>query len=107
MSGTGSIVQVTQETKLNADKQRWEITKLPNDSYRDGDVTNFFNRTTGSVAFDQGNSIPLADGRVLWVTQDAWYQSSLAPNGNQNLDFVQESLTHKYITNALGWAIQS
>lgn len=82
MSGTGSNVQVTQETKLNADKQRWEITNLPKDSYRDGDVTSFFNRTTGSVAFDQGNSIPLADGRVLWVTQDAWYQSSLAPSGN-------------------------
>lgn len=82
MSGTGSNVQVTQEIKLNADKQRWEITNLPKDSYRDGDVTSFFNRTTGSVAFDQGNSIPLADGRVLWVTQDAWYQSSLAPSGN-------------------------
>lgn len=82
ISGTGSNVQVTQETKLNADKQRWEITRLPRDSYRDAGVTNFFNRTKGSVAFDQGNSIPLSDGRVLWVTQDAWYQGSLAPNGN-------------------------
>lgn len=82
LSGTGNGIQITQEAKANADKQKWEITKLPNDSYRDGDVTNFFARTTGSVAFDQGNSIPLADGRVLWVTQDAWYQSSLAPNGN-------------------------
>jgi hypothetical protein len=82
MSGSGSNIQVTQEAKQNVDKQKWQITKLPKDSYRDGDVTNFFNRTKGSVAFDQGNSIPLADGRVLWVTQDAWYQGSLAPNGN-------------------------
>jgi hypothetical protein len=82
MSGSGTTTQITQEAKLNAEKQRWEITRLPKDSYRDGDVTNFFNRTTGSVAFDQGNSIPLSDGRVLWVTQDAWYQGSLAPNGN-------------------------
>ncbi len=82
MTGTGTNIIVTQEERLNADKQRWEITKLPKDSYRDGDVNKFFSRTTGSVAFDQGNSIPLADGRVLWVTQDAWYQGSLAPNGN-------------------------
>lgn len=82
MSGTATNAIVTQEAKLNQDKQRWEVTKLPKDSYRDGDVTNFFARTTGSVAFDQGNSIPLADGRVLWVTQDAWHQGSLAPNGN-------------------------
>jgi hypothetical protein len=84
MSGTGASVQVTQEAKLNVDKQKWQITNLPRDSYRDGDVTNFFNRTKGSVAFDQGNSIPLADGRVLWVTQDAWYQGSMVPNGNLN-----------------------
>ena len=82
LNGSGNTVQITQEAKANADKQKWAITKLPNDSYRDGDVTSFFARTTGSVAFDQGNSIPLTDGRVLWVTQDAWYQGSLAPNGN-------------------------
>ena len=82
MTGTGANITVTQEAKLNADKQKWQVTKLTKDSYRDGDATNFFNRTKGSVAFDQGNSIPLADGRVLWVTQDAWYQGSLAPNGN-------------------------
>ncbi|WP_232282935.1 RICIN domain-containing protein [Pedobacter sp. BAL39] len=82
MSGSGTGVQVTQETKLDSDPQKWAITRLPRDSYRDGEVTNFFNRTQGSVAFDQGNSIPLLDGRVLWVTQDAWYQGSLAGNGN-------------------------
>lgn len=74
--------RVTAEARQGNEKQRWAITKLPKDSYRDGDVTNFFNRTTGSVAFDQGTSIPLSDGRVLWVTQDAWYQGSLAANGN-------------------------
>jgi hypothetical protein len=79
LSGDGAILA---QTKQSSETQRWAITKLPRDSYRDGDVTNFFSRTTGSVAFDQGTSIPLSDGRVLWVTQDAWYHGSMAPNGN-------------------------
>lgn len=78
----GSDGAIVAQTQQGNDAQRWAITKLPRDSYRDGDVTNFFNRTTGSVAFDQGTSIPLSDGRVLWVTQDAWYEGSMAPNGN-------------------------
>lgn len=82
MTSSGNTVYVTQEPKENNDRQKWEITKLPKDSYRDDEVCNFFARTTGSVAFDQGNSIPLSDGRVLWVTQDAWHHGSLAPNGN-------------------------
>ncbi|WP_432713699.1 RICIN domain-containing protein [Pedobacter sp.] len=84
LSGTGSAIKVTQEASLDVDKQKWEIINLPKNSYRDGEVTNFFNRTTGSVAFDQGNSIPLSDGRVLWITQDAYYQGSLTANGNLN-----------------------
>ena len=78
----GSDGAVFADAHLEQDNQLWAITKLPKDSYRDGQVTNFFNRTTGSVAFDQGTSIPLADGRVLWITQDAWYEGSLAPSGN-------------------------
>lgn len=74
---------LTLETRDDSnDRQKWAIAKLPRDSYRDDEVGQFFSRTTGSVAFDQGNSILLSDGRVLWVTQDAWYQGSLAPNGN-------------------------
>ncbi len=53
---------------------------LSTNAWVDQTVTNFFKRTTGSVAFDQGNSIPLSDGRVLWVTQDAYYQGSLSGN---------------------------
>lgn len=79
-SAATSIAIVNAENQGN-DKQRWTITKLPKDSYRDGDVTQFFARTTGSVAFDQGTSIPLSDGRVLWVTQDAWYEGNLTANG--------------------------
>lgn len=74
-------MEVPEITPKLYKKQKWEITRLQKDSYRDGDATNFFNRTTGSVAFDQGNSIPLSDGKVLWITQDAWYEGSLATNG--------------------------
>ncbi len=79
-SAATSITIVNAENQAN-DRQRWTITKLPKNSYRDGDVTQFFSRTTGSVAFDQGTSIPLSDGRVLWVTQDAWYEGNLTANG--------------------------
>src|SRR5690606_2749997 len=78
--GAGNLTAVAA-AKQGSERQRWTLTKLPKDSYRDGDVTQFFARTTGSVAFDQGTSIPLADGRILWVTQDAWYEENLAPNG--------------------------
>jgi len=78
--GAGNLTVVAAEKQSN-ERQRWTLTRLPKDSYRDGDVTRFFARTTGSVAFDQGTSIPLSDGRVLWVTQDAWYEGNLTPNG--------------------------
>lgn len=78
----GADDAVLAQGSQEQDSQRWAITRLPKDSYRDAQVTNFFNRTTGSVAFDQGTSIPLSDGRALWITQDAWYEGSMAPNGN-------------------------
>lgn len=82
LSGTNTSNQtLVNAAKQGGDQQRWTLTKLLKDSYRDGDVTQFFARTTGSVAFDQGTSIPLSDGRVLWVTQDAWYEGSLTANG--------------------------
>lgn len=82
LSGLGAAnLTVVSAEKQGSERQRWSLTKLPKDSYRDGDVTQFFARTTGSVAFDQGTSIPLSDGRVLWVTQDAWYEGNLTANG--------------------------
>lgn len=73
---------VLAQRRQGSGDQRWAATRLPKDSYRDAQVTAFFNRNKGSVAFDQGTSIPLSDGRVLWITQDAWYEGSLAPSGN-------------------------
>ncbi len=79
------IVQEMLDPAL--DRQRWVFTALAPDSYRDDVVVRFFNRNEshqGSVAFDQGNTIPLSygsnDGKILWVTQDAWDGNNLQPN---------------------------
>lgn len=62
----------TLEPYTGDPSQMWSYVKLPDLAYRDDAVVNFFHRTSGSVAFDQGNSIPLSDGRSLWVTEDTY-----------------------------------
>lgn len=71
----------------NISVTEWVIAPVEPDTYRDDAVVTFFNRNAaeqGSVAFDQGNSIPLSwgpnNGKVLWVTQDAWDGTSLREN---------------------------
>lgn len=83
--------------QLSADRgdlsQQWHLHTIPFESYRDVEVQNFFRRNEpgmGSVAFDQGNSIPLTwgsnNGKILWITEDAWdAEQMLGPdllNGN-------------------------
>jgi hypothetical protein len=80
---SSSNPKVVQETTANADNQKWVLNSIAADSYRDDEVVRFFNRnlpSQGSVAFDQGTSIPLANGKVLWITQDAWDGTSLLSN---------------------------
>ncbi|RYE17304.1 MAG: hypothetical protein EOP51_24150 [Sphingobacteriales bacterium] len=63
--------------------QWWGFNQLPDLTYRDDAVVNFFHRpkvTETTVAFDQGNSIPLSNGKVLWITQDAWDAVQLQNN---------------------------
>lgn len=82
---------VTQEALTSADNQKWVLTQQAADTYRDDAVVRFFNRNSGfmgSVAFDEGTSVPLTwganNGKVLWITQDAWDGSSLQLNGKFN-----------------------
>jgi len=86
--GTANGVQVIQETPVNDNKQYWTVSTIAEDTYRDDEVVRFFHRNSsslGSAAFDQGNSIPLTwggnNGKVLWVTQDAWDGSQVQSNG--------------------------
>ena len=76
-------VSITQDVYSGADNQLWKINKQPLCSYRDDKVVKFFERnkkTFGSAAFDQGSSIPLSNGKTLWVTQDSWDGSQLQTN---------------------------
>ncbi|MEO6149730.1 MAG: RICIN domain-containing protein [Mucilaginibacter sp.] len=54
-------------------KQGWLLTIIPNDCYRDDEATRFFQRTSGSSAFDGGSSVLLSTGQVLWLTNDTFY----------------------------------
>ncbi|MGX5688386.1 RICIN domain-containing protein [Arcticibacter tournemirensis] len=80
IASVGSNPKVIQETVSTDSKQQWNLSPISEESYRDDKVVTFFERnlpSQGSVAFDQGTSIPLSDGRVLWITQDAWDGVSL------------------------------
>ncbi len=61
----------------NTETQLWDLNNVASDSYRDDAVVGFFQRTTGSTAFDEGASIPLSYGpnknKVIWLTGDTFY----------------------------------
>ena len=83
--------KVTKISDTPNANQTWTLNELPADSYRDDEVTRYFQRddsSLGSVAWDQGSSIPLTwganAGKVLWVTQDAWDGNKLQANKKFN-----------------------
>ncbi|ANI89639.1 hypothetical protein A9P82_10280 [Arachidicoccus ginsenosidimutans] len=80
-------IPVVLKTIKNNENQLWSFMPQSAVTYRDDEVVKFFNRNNkalGSVAFDEGMSIPLSyganKGKVLWVTQDAWDGESLQLN---------------------------
>jgi hypothetical protein len=82
-SSTLNDTPITLEVSTEDDDQRWEINRQAPCTYRDDQVTRFFDRNTksfGSAAFDQASSILLSNGKVLWVTQDSWDGSELQTN---------------------------
>ncbi len=82
-SSTQDYTPITQDVYNGADNQLWEINKQALCAYRDDKVVKFFERNKqsfGSAAFDQGSSIQLSNGKVLWVTQDSWDGSQLQTN---------------------------
>ncbi|HZY36108.1 MAG TPA: DUF4185 domain-containing protein [Mucilaginibacter sp.] len=50
-------------------------------TYKDTAVTNFFRRETGLIAADGGFSIPLSNGRVLWMMDDSHINDYRAADG--------------------------
>jgi hypothetical protein len=90
-NANGSTVNGTaiiQEMPTKDDRQKWVFTKRAAGTYRDELVNRIFERNgnnQGSVAFDEGTSIPLSwgsnAGKVLWITQDAYDGATLQSNG--------------------------
>lgn len=87
-NSTSDGAPVTEETLASTTNQYWNLTSITNEAYRDDAVVQFFHRgsvANTTVAWDQGNSIPLTNGanngKVLWITEDAYASSQLQSNG--------------------------
>lgn len=50
-------------------------------AYQDASATAFFRRTSGSIAFDGALSVPLSNGKVVWLFNDTFYDD-LNPDGS-------------------------
>lgn len=80
---------ITQETYVSGNtSQQWVLNSITSEAYRDDAVVNFFHRpntTNTTVAFDQGNSIPLSyssnSGKSIWVTGDCFDANQMQANG--------------------------
>ncbi|MEO6151238.1 MAG: RICIN domain-containing protein, partial [Mucilaginibacter sp.] len=84
---------ITEETLTNTTKQYWNLNAMNPEAYRDDAVVGFFRRTkvtNTTVAFDQGNSIPLNyganNGKVLWIAQDSDGADKMQADGSMNCD---------------------
>lgn len=84
-ASTTNGTTITQRSFVNNSSQWWVFNLFSRDSFRDNELTNFFKRTSGSVAFDGVFSIPMTyganNGKVMWPTNDAWY-NGLNAQGN-------------------------
>lgn len=85
---TDSGAPVTLNTRINNNKaQYWTLQNLPPEAYRDDEVVQYFRRNLayptkmGSIAFDQVSSIPLSDGRTLWIAEDTYTDNIGGFNG--------------------------
>src|ERR1700744_1875299 len=89
-NSTSNGTVVTQKTYTGANDQLWTLNAMTADSYRDDAVVGFFQRPSGSEAFDGGASVPLTwssnNGKVYWVTNDVFYNQL---NGSNELNCGQ------------------
>ncbi|RYE15570.1 MAG: hypothetical protein EOP51_26730, partial [Sphingobacteriales bacterium] len=73
---TANGAAITEATLINNSTQYWNFNSINKEGYRDDEVVRFFQRSNGSVAFDQVSSIPLTygsnNGKVLWIAEDTY-----------------------------------
>ncbi|MCC8425822.1 RICIN domain-containing protein [Mucilaginibacter sp. UR6-11] len=111
---TANGAPINEETATSSNTQYWNLNSITAEAYRDDVVVTYFHRgavTNTTVAFDQGNSIPLTNGanngKILWITQDAYASSQLQSNGQlfcQFFSYHNSGLLQPSITN---WASAS
>ncbi|RFZ92562.1 hypothetical protein D0C36_14170 [Mucilaginibacter conchicola] len=75
-SSANNGAPISQAALINNNSQYWTFNSIPAEAYRDDEVVQFFRRRSGSIAFDQGSSIPLSyganNGKVLWIGEDTY-----------------------------------
>ncbi|RYZ97773.1 MAG: hypothetical protein EOP47_20900 [Sphingobacteriaceae bacterium] len=103
---------IIQETTNTDNRQKWVFTLRTPSTYRDDYANRIFERngtSQGSTSFDEGTSIPLTwssnNGKVLWITQDAYDGASLQPNSMFNCgQFFSYGNSMFLQTNIYDWA---
>lgn len=63
----------TSSSTLQTEKVSVAISNAATAAYQDANATAFFRRTTGSIAFDGALSVPLSNGKVVWLFNDTFY----------------------------------
>ncbi|RCH56320.1 hypothetical protein DJ568_00195 [Mucilaginibacter hurinus] len=109
---TSNGTAIIQESANSDNRQKWVFTIRFPSTYRDDYANRIFERngtSQGSVAFDQGTSIPLNwsgnAGKVLWVTQDAFDGSVLQSNSQFNCNqFFQYGNSMLLQNNIYDWS---
>ncbi|RYZ99504.1 MAG: DUF4185 domain-containing protein [Sphingobacteriaceae bacterium] len=80
-TGTG---MTTLKTYTGVSSQLWGYNKLDATSYRDDEVSRFFQRTKGTQAWDGNHSLKLTyganAGKTIWLMNDEYY-NQLQPDG--------------------------
>jgi hypothetical protein len=113
-SSTSDGASITEETLTSTTNQYWSLSSIANEAYRDDAVVNFFHRPNAAnttVAFDEGKSVPLTNGanngKILWITEDAYASSQLQSNGYLYCQFFSYHNSGLLQPNNSNWAATS
>ncbi|HEX3384408.1 MAG TPA: RICIN domain-containing protein, partial [Mucilaginibacter sp.] len=113
-NSTADGAPVTEETLTSTTNQYWSLSSITNEAYRDDAVVTFFHRpntANTTVAFDEGKSIPLTNGanngKILWITEDAYASSQLQSNGYLYCQFFSYHNSGLLQPNNSNWAATS
>ncbi|MEO6149476.1 MAG: hypothetical protein ABIN95_14355 [Mucilaginibacter sp.] len=89
-----AIQSCKKETSIKSDSGTNGNKKVTaTDAYQDNTITNWFKRNSasmGSIAFDQAASVPLTNGKVLWLLGDTyWGPTQQHTNGKMDCIYIK------------------